>query len=241
MLRTLLFFIVFWIYQLYGLFLYFHLNWLEKNSSPEKAAQYLHSVTKTWAKTMVKITGSTVTVMGAEKIPANSAVLFVSNHQANFDIPILLGYLDKPKGFVAKVELAKLPLVSTWMEKIQCVFLDRDNVRNSLQAINQAIEILKNGHSMIIFPEGTRSKCEQMGEFKKGSLKLAIKAQAPIVPLTINGSYKIMGQKGMVIEPAQVKVVVGDPIYPTNLSKEEKENLAELVKERIAANLQKDA
>lgn len=235
MLRTLTWFIYFWFYQLYSLIFLHKLRKLEKEGQIEQANLLIHQVSLNWAKSMVKATGSKVRVLGKEKIPANQAVLFVSNHQANFDIPLLLGYLDKPKGFIAKVELQKLPIVNVWMKKIQCVFINRKDVRQSLKAINKGIELLKNGHSMVIFPEGTRSKSSQMGEFKKGSLKLALKAQVPIVPITINGSYKIMEQDSYLIKPAEVEIIIGEPIYLGEL--EGNFDLAEIVQKRIEENL----
>lgn len=92
-------------------------------------------------------------------------------------------YIEKPKAFIAKIELLKLPLLRTWMIHLKCVFMDRSDIRQSLKVINQAADHLKEGYSMIIFPEGTRSKNETFGEFKPGSLKLALKAGVPIVPV----------------------------------------------------------
>jgi len=238
MLRTLIWFIYFWLYQFYSLFYLFQLKQLEKQGKKKEAQIFIDRIAFNWAQAMVKVTGSKVTVWGAENIPPDRAVLLVSNHQANFDIPLLLGYLEKPKGFIAKVELTKLPIISAWMKKIRCVFIDRKDIRKSLKAINEGIEILKNGHSMVIFPEGTRSRSSQMGEFKKGSLKMALKAEVPIIPVSINGSYKIMEQSSYLITPAEVKIIVGQPIYIEQLDEKEKNNLAELVRAKIAKNLE---
>src|SRR5699024_1808110 len=99
-----------------------------------------------------------------------------------------MGYLGVPHGFIAKVELTKFPIVSQWMKEMKCIFMDRSDRRQSLQSIKEGINILKNGHSMVIFPEGTRSKSDAMGEFKAGSMTLATKSGVPIVPITISGS-----------------------------------------------------
>lgn len=236
MFRTLTWFVYFWFYQIYSLTFLSKLKKLE--GQQEQLERLTHHISRQWAQSMVKATGSQIEVEGEDNIPKDQAVLFVSNHQANFDIPLLLGYIDKPKGFIAKVELTKLPIVSMWMKRINCVFINRKNVRQSLQAINEGIEILRNGYSLVIFPEGTRSRSSQLGEFKKGSLKLALKAGVPIIPITINGSYKIMEQSNYLIRPAKVKIVVGKPIFIEQLTEEEKNNLAEVVRIEIAKNLE---
>jgi 1-acyl-sn-glycerol-3-phosphate acyltransferase len=222
--------------MLYSLGTLFIVNRLFKNNHHEQAEQRVLKIATHWAQSLVKLTGTTVEIIGLENIPQRN-VLFVSNHQGNFDIPLLIGYINKPKGFIAKIELKKLPIVNIWMEKINCVFMDRSNIRASMKAIQQGIAYLKNGKSMVLFPEGTRSKGPQMGDFKPGSMKLALKSGVPIVPVTINGSYKILEQNGFVMKPAQVKIVLGEPIYLDKLSAEEKTHLVEMVKEKIAANL----
>lgn len=237
MFRTLIWFIYFWLYQFYSLTFLPKLEKLERTGEKEKLEILTHQISRNWAQAMVNLTGSKIQIEGEDNVPKDQAVLFVTNHQANFDIPLLLGYIDKPKGFIAKVELTKLPIVSMWMKRINCVFIDRKNVRQSLQAINEGIEILKSGYSLVIFPEGTRSCSNQLGEFKKGSLKLALKAGVPIIPVTINGSYKIMEQSNYLIRPAKVRIVVGKPLFIEQLTEEEKNNLAEIVRTEITKNL----
>lgn len=236
MLRTLIWFIYFWLYQILALTLSWQLNILEKKD-PQKAAVFLQKIAQDWAQAMVRATGSIVQIEGENNLLQNKAMLLVSNHQANFDIPLLLGYVNTPKGFIAKIELQKLPLVNKWMKKIHCVFLDRKNIRQSVKALDEAAHFLQNGHSMVIFPEGTRSKSAQLGEFKKGSLKIALKAEVPIIPIAINGSYNIMGAQGLIIKPAHVKISIGEPIFLEKLTIEEKNNLANLIREKIAAQL----
>ena len=133
----------------------------------------------------------------------------------------------------AKIELAKLPFINRWMEHLHCVFMDRSDVRQSLKVINQAADYLKQGYSMVIFPEGTRSKGDTLGEFKPGSLKLATKAGVPIVPITIQGSYKIMEQNKFQIKPAKVKITIHKPILTSDLSKEQASDLPNVVRETI--------
>ena len=115
------------------------------------------------------------------------------------------------------------------MKQIKCVFIDRKSIRESMKSINEAAEI---------FPEGTRSKGPKIGEFKKGSLKLALKAQVPIVPIAIDGSYKLReGNKYSMIKSAKVKVTICKPIYTEKLSKEELSNISNTVKQEILKHI----
>jgi len=236
MLRTFFWFVYFGIYLIAIYPSLLKVKRLDKSGKTAEHDQLTNETAKQWARSLVKFAGVTVSTTGEEKIPSGP-VLFVSNHQGNFDIPLLLGYVEKPKAFIAKIELLKFPLIRTWMTHMKCVFMDRSDVRQSLKVINQAADHLKEGYSMVIFPEGTRSKGGNLGEFKAGSLKLALKAKAPIVPITINGSYKIMEQNGFIIKPAQVEITIHDPIPTADLTKEEAMELPERVREIIEKSL----
>ncbi|SHI45600.1 1-acyl-sn-glycerol-3-phosphate acyltransferase [Clostridium cavendishii DSM 21758] len=210
---------------------------LKNKLSDSEFNTYIHKTTSKWAMSHVKLSGARVKVLGKENIPKDEPVVFISNHQGNFDIALLMSYIDKPKGYVAKVEMLKVPVLRSWMEYMHCIFLDRSNVRKSLKTILEGIEILKAGQSLVIFPEGTRSKSDKIGEFKAGSFKLATKAKVPIVPITINGSYKLMEGNNNKIKPADVEVYVHPMIKTSNLSKEEIDKLPDTVKEIIKSKL----
>lgn len=227
MIHTILWFIAFGVYLIMTLISDFHYWILGKMGMKEKQEKLLYKVTTNWARTMVKLTGSSIHVTGEENIPEGN-VLFVSNHQGNFDIPVLLGYLPKGKGFVAKIELRKIPILSGWMKKLGCLFLDRKDPRQSLKVIIEGIDLLKKGHTLVVFPEGTRSKGNPMAEFKKGSMKLATKSGVPIVPVTIDGTYRMLEEKNK-IKKANVNVKIHAPIYMNDLTKEEKSDLSNKV------------
>lgn len=199
--------------------------------SKEKQYHFLHRSTARWGRAMVRLSKSNVTVTGAEKLPEGN-VLYVGNHQSYYDIPACLGYLPKYKAFVAKIELERIPILSAWMKLMGCLFLDRGNLKQSLKVILQGIDQLKAGETLVIFPEGTRSKSLRVDEFKKGSLKLGIKAGVPIVPITIIGTYA-MFEETMYFQKQEVKIIIHDPIYPDQLSKEEEANLSETVRNII--------
>ncbi|WP_432661834.1 lysophospholipid acyltransferase family protein [Wukongibacter baidiensis] len=213
---------------------------LDKQNMVEEKDKLAYSIAKSWGRDLVKRSGSKVTVVGEENIPENEAVLFVSNHQSNLDIPILLGFIDKPKAFVAKIELSKFPVLSTWMKLINCIFIDRGNARESLKAIKAGIKLLKGGYSLVIFPEGTRSKDGNLMEFKPGSLKLATKSGVPIVPVTINGAKDIMPSGKLAIRPANVELVISKPIYMDDEVAKDSNALTETVRNIIDENLKKN-
>jgi 1-acyl-sn-glycerol-3-phosphate acyltransferase len=237
MIRTIIWFIIFWIYLIVSLFQNIRYWYFGKVGNEEKQTMILHNTTSRWARNMVRFTGTKVEVNGEENIQDRN-VLFVSNHQGNFDIPVIMGYIPKLKGFVAKIELAKMPIVSGWMKKLGCLFLDRKDPRQSLKTILKGIEELKEGKNLVVFPEGTRSKGRYtIGEFKKGSLKLAIKSGVPIVPVTIDGTYKILEERNR-ISKTKVSITIHEPIYMENLSNEEKNELTNYVYDIIKSGLQ---
>lgn len=210
---------------------------LEQKGDEKAFDEFVFDVTTKWAENRIKDSGAEIVVHNPERIPNDTNVLFVSNHQSNFDILIIMSKIKKDTGFVAKIELGKIPLLRAWMKNIHCVFMDRDNLKQSMQTILEGISLLKKGKSLVIFPEGTRSKGDKMGDFKAGSFKLALKSKVPIVPISLNGSYKIMEGNNNIIKPAHVDVYVHEPIYTDKLSKEEIASLPETVRATIASRV----
>lgn len=212
---------------------------LEKQGKLQERDTYIYKASQKWMRGNLKRSGALVEVAGKENLPKEGPVVFISNHQGNFDIPLLMAYIDMPKGFISKIEAKKIPIVAKWMELIHCVFMDRSTLKGSAGAIIQGIKILKEGHSLVIFPEGTRSKGDQMGEFKAASFKLATKPGIPIVPVTIDGSYKIMEQNSNRIKPAHVKLTIHPVVQTKELSREELTVLPEQIEQTIASALVK--
>lgn len=234
--RTIFLYIYFFFYTIWTLTLKKKYCALKKQGKEKEAGKFLHIGINNWANKVLDKVGVDVKVEGLENIP-EEACCFVANHQGNFDILAILGIIDEPMGFIAKKEMEGFPIVSWWMKQMQCVFMDRKNIREALKAINKGSEILKSGHSMVIFPEGTRSKGHKIGEFKKGSLKIATKSKAPIVPISIDGSYRIFEEHKGWVKKGEIKLVVGKPIYLDELSKEEQKDISEIVKNKIIENL----
>jgi len=231
--RTILWFIYFWIYLLAILPKMLYYKHLVKNGRKAEAMPGIEKVVQNWASALLKAAGVTCTVTGVENIPKDRAVLFVSNHQGNFDIPLSITRLGKTNPIVAKDSLEKLPFISTWMKLFDCLFIDRENARQSLKVFAEAGKLIENGRSIIIFPEGTRSKGAEAGEFKAGAFKIAFKSGAPIVPFAIDGSYKAMEANGFWIKPTHVNITILPPIETVGMSKELERHIGVTVREMI--------
>src|SRR5690554_2319825 len=177
--------------------------YLDRRGQSRKREEIAWNFAHWWGRIVLGATGSKVTVRGKENVPPGPVVV-MGNHQSCFDIMLVLGYIDKPLAFIAKKELARLPLISQWMKFLGCLFLDRRDVRQAAQVFQRAVEAVRNGWSMVIFPEGTRSRSAEMREFKKGSMKLPVRANVPIVPISIDGTYKVYEGNGSMIGSADI-------------------------------------
>lgn len=195
-----------------------------------------------WAfKIVLWFSGTTVTVIGEENIPKDEAVLFIGNHRSYFDIVLTYSRCRNLTGYVAKKEMLKIPLLSTWMIYLHCLFLDRDDIKQGLKTILEGIEKIKNGVSICIFPEGTRNyKQEEMLPFKEGSFKMAEKSGCPIIPMVINGSAEIFEKHFPKIQKKHVVIEYCKPIYIKDLTKEEKKSIGAYTQEIIRATYEKN-
>ena len=209
---------------------------------------FTRKVGTNWGKNLVWASGSKVKVVYENNCEEeiknikknNEATILISNHQSNLDIPILLGYLPINFSFIAKKEMESWPLIGWWMKALNCIFLDRKNVRQGMKDMKEAIKKLKDGYSYVIFPEGSRSEDGNVGEFKKGSFKLATDSGVRIIPVTLVGTYNIQSKKSLKISPNKnVKIVVDKPITLDKLSSEEQKNINLIVNEIIKNNLEK--
>lgn len=191
-------------------------------------------------KVILKMTGVTTTVIGEENVP-DEPVLFIGNHRSYFDILLTYSRCRRLTGYVAKKEMEKIPLLSTWMKNLYCLFLDRDNMREGLKTILQAIDYVKNGISICIFPEGTRNRTDApLLEFHAGSLKIAEKAQCPIVPMTIANAEQIFEAHSPCIRKAKVIIEYGEPIETKNLDRTQQKALTSQVVARISETYEKN-
>lgn len=198
----------------------------------EERRHILAATTECGAKFM-KDFGCTLHVEGLENIPEEGPVVLVGNHQGYADIAAYFAAFTKFQfGFVAKEELAKIPFYGSWMPRIRSLFIKRDDPKASLETIRQGVELLHRGFSLVIFPEGTRSKGPVCGPFMKGSLKLATRARVPIVPVSMNGTYKVYEETG-VLSPAHIHMIVHEPIPTVDLSRDEERGLNDRIEKIV--------
>ena len=197
-----------------------------------------------WAfKVVIWLSGVKLTVIGEENIPKDTAVLFIGNHRSYFDIVLTYARCRGLTGYVAKKEMLKIPLLSRWMKFLHCLFLDRSDVREGLKTILTAIDKVKNGISIMIFPEGTRNKNESeldLLPFHEGSFKIATKSGCPIIPVSINNSSALFEDHLPYVKKAPVIIEYGKPIYVKELPKEQQKFLGRYVQDIIVETLKKN-
>lgn len=186
--------------------------------------------------------GGKETVIGMDNIPRDRTVLFVGNHRSLLDVVLAGMLIPFPVGFIAKIELQKIPLLNLQMKDINCLFLDRKDDRQALKVVLKAIELVKGGQSMFVFPEGTRSKEEgRLLPFHAGSFKIATKAKAPIVPVTIVGMGDVLEDHFPRLKRVPVVIEFGRPIETASMDRNEQKELPERVKSIIEETYKKNA
>ena len=236
-LRTLFFFTGFCLHQVLILpfLLYFQLR--ANRNGVESVRRKVYPIIHTWGKWICWLAGAKLERIDRSDTRAGEVVLIASNHQADFDIPLLSGYAGRPLGFVAKKELANLPLMSRWMRLMGCIFLDREDKRKQVAQIRDTIETLKQGQSMVIFPEGTRSGSDELGPFAKGSLNIALKAGVRILPVTLQGTWQLKSKGKLALPGGRIRMVIHPAIDPAALPPEEQARLHEIVRQQIQSEL----
>ena len=194
-------------------------------------------------KFILWVAGTKITVIGEENVPKDTPVLYIGNHRSYFDILLTYSRCPIRTGYVAKKEMEKIPLLSTWMKNLYCLFLDRDNMREGLKTILQAIDYVKNGISICIFPEGTRNNGEELSmlPFRDGALKIAEKTGCAIIPISMNNTADIFEAHFPRVKKVHVVIEYGKPIYPKELDKETRKHLGIYCHDLIQDTIKKNA
>lgn len=194
------------------------------------------SIVKGKLKAILRICKVDVHAEGLENIPKDEAVLFVGNHRSDFDIVVAYSLMENVTGFISKDNLAKIPTLRLWMEELHCLFLDRDNLKQNLKVIIEAIQEIKRGISFWIYPEGTRAKGkseEELLPFKEGSFKLAEKTGCKIIPVAMINTRKIFEEQFPFIKSTKVYVRFGEPILLSELSEEDRKHIGKYTEDSV--------
>jgi 1-acyl-sn-glycerol-3-phosphate acyltransferase len=165
----------------------------------------------------------------------------MSNHQSNFDIPVLLAYFNVQFRWLAKAELFKIPLFGLAMQRAGHISIDRFTRDSAIESLEKAAAtIIKDKGSVFIFPEGTRSRDGKIGPFKKGGFVLAVDSGVPIVPVIIHGTWRIMSKQGMRIKSGNVVLEIRKPVETTHYTRKTKEDLMEKVRQIVCSAFEKE-
>ncbi len=219
--------------MIFSLPMHWHWKHIAKKD-PFKAWSKSRGYVRGFFRVLIFIAGTRVEVRGAENIPEDQAVLFVGNHRSYFDIIILQTLSKTPIGFVAKKEFRSYPLLPLYMEDIGSLFLDRENVRESLKTINEGTERLKKGLSLALYPEGTRNHGDTLLPFKAGGYRMAEKSKCPMIVCAFTNVGRIFEEnKFHFIRRRHVILEFDKPVYPHQLEKEEKKAFYDSIPVRI--------
>lgn len=187
---------------------------------------------------IIKSSGVNFIVEGKDNIPDDENVLFVANHQGMFDFPAIITGLNQMCAFIVKKEAASYPVLNQCMSLMDCIYIDRDNAREALKSLDAAAELIKNGRNVFIFPEGTRSKTGEIGEFKNGVYKIVEKARCKIVPILIDGTRLALEETGNIM-PADVTVKVFPPIETRDMDRKQIKGLTGEIRGMLIEELEK--
>ena len=235
-----LFLVVFFIFSI-PLYL---IEWLVGKVNPHARDISSLRIVQGAFKIILFLSGCKLKVIGEEYVPKDEAVLYIGNHRSFFDVVITYARCPGLTGYLAKKEIEKVPFLSTWMQYLYCLFLDRKDIKQGLKTILTAIDHVKQGISIFIFPEGTRSTGADQAEllpFHEGSFKVATKTDCLIVPVAITNTSQILEDHFPLIKSTQVTLEYGKPFRPSELSKEDRKIIGSYTRDIIQEMVKKNS
>jgi 1-acyl-sn-glycerol-3-phosphate acyltransferase len=199
-------------------------------------SKIIYIIAKIWTNSILFAAGVKLHVEGIEKIDPKKSYIFIGNHQSHFDVLSLFSVLPLTVRFMAKKELFKIPVFGWSLYASGTIRIDRSNRERAISSMNNALNRIKRGVSVVVFPEGTRSEEGIIREFKKGGFVLAIKGEIPVVPVSISGSRFILPKNTIRIRPGNIKLVISDPINTKDYGYQQREKLSRNVRDIIIEN-----
>ena len=199
-----------------------------------RSAAEIQFLPRTLGRVVALLSGVSVRMTGGGILEPGQPYIFAANHQSQFDIFVLQGYLGCDFRWLAKLELFKIPVFGKAMQLAGYIPVDRAHGRKALQSLDEAARRIADGTSVIIFPEGTRSPDGKLGQFKAGAMVLAIKAGVPVVPVAIVGTHQVLAKGRLLVRSGRVEIRVGAPIATTEYTVKQKQELAERLQGQVA-------
>ena len=189
------------------------------------AAKIAQVIVKIFFTTVLFMSGAKKEIIGREKVPAGTPVLYAANHRSFYDIILAYATVPTQTAFVSKMEIKKFPCVAQWMYFLNCLFMDRSDLKQQMNVIKTCISQVKDGYSIYIAPEGTRNATDTLLPFKEGSMRIATKTNIPIVPICIMNTETIFENHLPWIHRGKILIEYGDPIYLDELAPEDKKHV----------------
>ena len=196
----------------------------------------VHRIAGWWSRSILWLANIKVGVIGAENIIQNGPQIFMANHQSVFDIFIVLGHINCQFRWIAKKELFKFPFFGKAMLRSGYIPIDRKHFVSAMRSIDAAAKKIREGTSIMTFPEGTRSLTEEIQPFKKGVFHLALKSGVPIVPVSLIGTGRIMQKKSLRVNSGTILMVIGKPFSVADYTIETVDELMVIAREAISRN-----
>ena len=202
----------------------------------DRRGKVIHHYGRLWGKIALLVNRVKVRVEGIEHLKGEGPYIFMSNHQGTYDIFALLGHLPFQFRWLAKKELFSIPFFGWVMAAAGYISIDREGTRKTVEAMNEAAQKIREGMSVVIFPEGSRSPDGSIQPFKKGGFTLAIKSKVPIIPISIIGSREIMPKGKLTVTSGEIRIRIDHPIETQNYSLKDRKSLMEKVRQTISKN-----
>jgi len=196
----------------------------------------VHKIANLWARMLLWLTNTRVEVIGRENVLMNRPQIFMANHQSDFDILIVLAHIPGQFRWIAKKELFKIPVFGKAMRNAGYIEIDRQNHEKALMSLDEAAQKIREGKSVVTFPEGTRSRDGKIKPFKQGMFHLAIRSGVPIVPISIIGANEIMPKRTLTVRPGRITMIIDRPVEVTGYTLDTRGELIEKIRDIIVRN-----
>jgi 1-acyl-sn-glycerol-3-phosphate acyltransferase len=197
----------------------------------------IHNYARAWAWLIIKSSGVRVALSGRDHIEEGRPHVLMANHQGAFDIFALLAYLPVNFKWVAREEIFRIPILGWAMAAAGYISIDRKGKKKAMESVERAVAKIRDGASVLVFPEGTRSPDGEIHPFKRGGFTLAVKAGVPIIPISIRGSRNVLPRSSLRVRPGRIEIIVGKCVRTDDRSLADRGSLMEEVKKAIEKNV----